>query len=194
MINKSAKDFCPVLCYLLLCCFLLTLQNLSAAGETEQSKAKKEESQAKREERVLADQKQQDQILRDEVLGFVRKNFDRQAGEGWLFLARHYRELKEPDRSLLYLRTLLRSDNISPSLTWEALLLNAEIHDDRKDHALALKDLEKLLAMLPARSYLVRAKLARAKILGRNLTAIKDVYAALSAISSHFRKNLMSKP
>ncbi|MDD3147269.1 MAG: tetratricopeptide repeat protein, partial [Candidatus Riflebacteria bacterium] len=121
---------------------------------------------------------EQDRLLRREVMGFVKGNSDRQAGEGWLYLAHHYRELKEPDRSLMYLRTLRRSEHINPRLLWEALLLNADILKERKDYAAAIKDIDALIAAAPARSYLVRAKIARAELLGRNLTAVKDVWAA----------------
>ena len=121
---------------------------------------------------------EQDELLRAEVMGFVKENADRQAGEGWLYLAHHYRELKEPERSLMYLRTLRRAEHINPRLVWEAILLNAEILKEQKEFAAALKDLDQLIAMVPARIYLVRAKIARAELLGRSLTDIKELWAA----------------
>lgn len=171
MINKFSKCFCRVICFFVVICLLAAPQSLSAAKKNANNKKDKVEKE-------LADQKLQDQILRHEIIGYARQNFNREAGEGWLFLAQHYRELKEPDRSFMYLRTLLRSDHINPRLVWEAMLLNADLLKDRLDFKAALKDLEKLIAMSPARSYLIRAKLARAEILGRNLTAIKGIYAA----------------
>ncbi len=121
---------------------------------------------------------EQDKLLRREIMGFVKGNADRQAGEGWLYLAHHYRELKEPERSLMYLRTLRRAEHINPRLVWEAMLLNADILIERKEYAAALKDLNQLIAMLPARNYLVRAKIARAELLGRNLASIKELWSA----------------
>lgn len=171
MKKNSLTDFSPGLYFLLLMFMLSAQPGAFAAAKTQLSKAEKQA-------RIVAEQKQQDQILHREVLGFVKKNFDRQPGEGWLYLAQHFRELRDFDRARMYLRTLLRSDHINPRLTWEALLLNADINVEKKEFAAALKDLGKLLAMSPARSYFVRAKLARAKILGRNLTAMKDIYAA----------------
>lgn len=121
---------------------------------------------------------EQDKLLRREIMSFVKGNADRQAGEGWLYLAHHYRELKETDRSLMYLRTLRRSEHINPRLLWEAILLNADILVERKDYDSALKDLDRLIAMAPARNYLVRAKIARAELLGRNLTNVKELWKA----------------
>jgi len=156
--------------------FVLALACLSqsiATGSEEKKLSAKEKKL-----RAAEDQKKQDEILRREVMGFVKSSHNRQAGEGWLFLAHHYRELRQSDRSLMYLRTLLRSDNIDPRIVWEALLLNSEILLEKKDVVGALKDLERLIKMMPARDYLVRAKVARAKILGRNLTNVKELLAA----------------
>ncbi|HPT45735.1 MAG TPA: tetratricopeptide repeat protein [Candidatus Rifleibacterium sp.] len=127
---------------------------------------------------TAAELKEQDEILRRAVMDFVKDNQNRQAGEGWLYLAHHYRELKKPERSLAYLKTLRRSEHLNPRLLWEALLLNADILKDQKDFAGALKNLDELIAAEPARSYLVRAKIARAELFGRNLTGIKDIWAA----------------
>ncbi|NCB38275.1 MAG: tetratricopeptide repeat protein [Erysipelotrichia bacterium] len=129
---------------------------------------------------ILNEQEQQlqDQVLRDEILKYVKTASERDAGEGWIFLARHYRELRELDRSLLYLRTLLRSEHINPRITWEAMLLKAEILEERKEYSVALKELEKLIDLVPARNYFVRAKIARAKILGRYLTGTDELFAA----------------
>jgi tetratricopeptide (TPR) repeat protein len=159
-------------------CFVLALVFAGSCELSAQTKSGKAGRSTEKNELKAAEQKQQDQILRDEVMGFVKTGFARDAGEGWLFLARHYRELREPERSMTYLRTLLRSDNISPALTWEALLLSADIFNDRKEYAAALKELDRLIAMSPARHFMVRAKLARAKILGRSLTGINDLFAA----------------
>lgn len=120
----------------------------------------------------------QDQLLRKEIMGFVKSSSDRDAGEGWLYLARHYKEFKDLDRSQMYLRTLLRSEHINPRLTWEAMLLDSEILRERKEFARALKGLDKLIAMAPARNYLIRAKIARAELLGRSLTGMKELFAA----------------
>lgn len=128
--------------------------------------------------KAVAEQKEQDQLLRREIMDFVKENQGREPGEGWLYLAAHYRELRQPERSLLYLRTLLRSDHISPRLTWEAMLLNADILKDQKEYASATRDLDRLIDMMPARSYLVRAKIDRARIIGRNLTNIEEIYKA----------------
>ncbi len=133
---------------------------------------------------------EQDKVLRREVMKYVAANDIRQAGEGWLYLAHHYRELKQPQRSMAFLRTLRRSEHLNPRLLWEALLLNADILKEQKDYAAALKDLNELVALMPARSYLVRAKIARAQLLGRNLTSVKDIWAAFQ----RYYKGFPEKP
>jgi hypothetical protein len=54
-------------------------------------------------EELRLEKLQQDEILRKEIMSFVKAHPEREKGEGWLYLARQYRELKEPDRSLMYL-------------------------------------------------------------------------------------------
>ncbi len=140
--------------------------------------SKPAESKATKAIKAEAEQKEQDQILRREVMAYVKENKGRDPGEGWLYLAAHYRELRQPDRSLLYLRTLLRSEHINPRIVWEAMLLNADILNEQKEYASATRELNRLIDMMPARSYLVRAKIARAKIIGRNLTNPEELYKA----------------
>jgi tetratricopeptide (TPR) repeat protein len=120
----------------------------------------------------------QNELMRKEILSYVKKHQDREKGEGWLYLARQFRELKDTDRSLMYLRTLLRSDHINPEITWEAQLLYADILKERKEFASALKELDRMISWQLSREYLVRAKLARAKLLGRNLTSVEELQKA----------------
>ncbi|MGM0599519.1 MAG: tetratricopeptide repeat protein [Candidatus Rifleibacteriota bacterium] len=120
----------------------------------------------------------QNELMRREILSYVRKHENREKGEGWLYLARQFRELKDTDRSLMYLRTLLRSDHINPEITWEAQLLYADIFKEREEFAVALKELDRMLSWKLSREYLVRAKVARAKLLGRNLTSIEELQKA----------------
>lgn len=156
--------------------FILTIsfQLQAFAAKNEGKKLKKQKSS----EELKKEKYQQDEILRKEVLSFVRSNVEREKGEGWLYLARQYRELKETDRSLLYLRTLLRSDHIKSEITWEAQLLKAEILSERKEFAATLKELNRLISWNPDREYMVRAKIARAELLGRKLTSVKELHKA----------------
>jgi tetratricopeptide (TPR) repeat protein len=130
-------------------------------------------------EELRLEKLQQDEILRKEIMSFVKAHPEREKGEGWLYLARQYRELKEPDRSLMYLRTLLRSDHIEPEITWEAQLLFADIlKEDKKNYAASLKELDRLIGWNPDREFMVRAKVARARLLGRNLTSVEELQKA----------------
>jgi len=161
----------------MLCAILLLLVLPVARSDSEPTKTSAKSSAEKALE-VAADQKEQDEVLRREVMGFVKNNQGRDAGEGWLFLANHYRELRQVDRSLMYLHTLLRSEHISPRIVWEAMLLNADILKERKEYDKAIRELNRLISMSPARHYLVRAKIARAEIFGRNLTNVEELYKA----------------
>ena len=163
--------YCRVICVVGL--LLAWVCQASAAVDS-----KPVESKAEKAIKTEAEQNEQDQILRREVMGFVKKNQGRDPGEGWLYLAAHYRELRQPERSQLYLKTLLRSEHINPRLIWEAMLLNADILNEQKEYASATRELNRLIEMMPARSYLVRAKIARAKIIGRNLTSTEELYKA----------------
>ena len=148
-------------------------KSLSAAG------GKKKIVPEKTAEELRLEKLEQDEILRREILSFVKSHPERESGEGWLFLANHYRELKQPDRSLMYLRTLLRSDHIKPEILWEAQLLYADIiREDKKDFALALKELDRLISWSLDRDFMVRAKIARAKLMGRNLTTVEELQKA----------------
>ena len=130
--------------------------------------------------------KQQDISIRREVMKFVKKNGERQPGEGWIFLARHYFELKQHDRALAYLNTLIRSEEINPRMVWEAKLLRDEIYKDLKQYDIALKNIDELIKAKPARIYLVRAKIARAELLSRDLTNVKDLLDAFQRYYWHY--------
>ncbi|PKL46799.1 MAG: hypothetical protein CVV42_15260 [Candidatus Riflebacteria bacterium HGW-Riflebacteria-2] len=162
--------------YRILFVIVLVLTWLNQASAVAERKAV--ESKAEKAIKAEAEQKEQDQLLRREIMGFVKENQGREPGEGWLYLAAHYRELRQPARSLLYLRTLLRSEHINPRIVWEAMLLNADILNEQKEYASATRELNRLIDMMPARDYLVRAKIARAKIIGRNLTNSEELYKA----------------
>ncbi len=126
-----------------------------------------------------AELKEQDKLLKQQVLEFVKDNQDRQSGEGWIFIARNYFELKQYDRALKELDTLIRSEEINPRMIWEAKLLADEIYKETKQYDIALKNLDKLINQdKPARIYLVRAKIARAELLSRNLTGMKELLEA----------------
>lgn len=156
---------------------------LVLAPHSEGLLAKKNDSRQikkKSPEELRREKLQQDEILRREILGFVKAHPDREKGEGWLYLANQYRELKQPDRALMYLRTLLRSDHINSEITWQAQLLFADIlKEDKKDFAGALKELDRLISWKPDRDFLVSAKIARARLLGRNLTSVVELQKAL---------------
>ena len=123
--------------------------------------------------------KEQDVLTKQKVMEFVVENQDRQAGEGWLFNARYYFELKQYDRALKEIDTLIRSEEINPRMIWEAKLLIDEIYKEQKRYDEALKNLDKLINKdKPARIYLVRAKIARAELLSRDLTGMKELLDA----------------
>ncbi|MDD3001604.1 MAG: tetratricopeptide repeat protein [Candidatus Riflebacteria bacterium] len=115
-------------------------------------------------------------IVRDAIMGFVSENSQREAGEGLLYLASHYKELKEYPRARDYLKRILRAEVVNPVIKWEAMLLDAEICREIKDYESSLKILDKLINENPARAYWVRAKVARAELWSRNLTDIEDIY------------------
>jgi tetratricopeptide (TPR) repeat protein len=117
-------------------------------------------------------------ILREAVMEFVWNNQDREAGEGLLYLAHHYKELEQYERAREYLRNIITAEPVNFSVKWEAMLLDAEICKVTKDYESSLKIIEKLINQDPARVYLIRAKIAKAELWGRNLTSIEDVYDA----------------
>ncbi|MBF0502654.1 MAG: tetratricopeptide repeat protein [Candidatus Riflebacteria bacterium] len=121
---------------------------------------------------------EQDILLKAEVLEFMRKHSDRKMGEGYLFLAQHYKALEQPDRALALLQTLVRSEPAGADEKAEAQLLMAEILEDQKEYDRSLKELDRLIEWSPERSYLVKAKIQRAKLMGRGLTKITDLFKA----------------
>lgn len=121
---------------------------------------------------------EQDAILKAEVLDFLKKQPERKIGEGYLFLARHYKALELPDRALPFLQTLVRSEPAGAEEKAEAQLLMAEILEDKKEYDRSLKELDRLISWDPERSYLVKAKVQRAKLQGRGLTKITDLFKA----------------
>ena len=131
--------------------------------------------------------KKQDVLTKQKVMGFVIENQDRQAGEGWLFNARYYFELKQYDRAIKEIDTLIRSEEINPRMIWEAKLLLDEIYKEQKKYDEALKNLDKLIKKdNPARIYLVKAKIARAELLSRDLTGIKELLDAFKRYYWYF--------
>ncbi len=171
---------------ILLIFFFLLVSNFAISAEDKEAEKKKRKSRAKDLLREAKRKKEQNQILKKEILDFVREKPDRDAGEGWLYLARHYKELREPKRSLIYLRTLFRADHIKPSVVWEAKLLHAEILEEDKDFKGALKELDRLISWNPDREVLVRAKIQRAELLGRDLTSLKTLFAAFERYYKSF--------
>ena len=73
-------------------------------------------------------------IIRSAIMGFVSENSQREAGEGLLYLASHYKELKQYPRARDYLKRILRAEVINPAIKWEAMLLDAEICKEIKDY------------------------------------------------------------
>ncbi|MBR4330528.1 MAG: tetratricopeptide repeat protein, partial [Candidatus Riflebacteria bacterium] len=131
--------------------------------------------------------KEQDVLTKQKVMGFVVENQDRQAGEGWLFNARYYFELKQYDRAIKEIDTLIRSEEINPRMVWEAKLLLDEIYKEQKRYDEALKNLDKMIKKdNPARIYLVRAKIARAELLSRDLTGMKELLDAFKRYYWYF--------
>ena len=134
--------------------------------------------------------KEQNNLLKQQVIDFVKENQDRQTGEGWLFIARNYFELKQYDRAKKQIDTLIRSEEISPRMVWEAKLLLDEIYKATKEYDLALKNINKLINKdKPARTYFVRAKIARAELLSRNLTGMKELLDAFKRYYWIFPEN-----
>lgn len=164
--------------------FLVT--SLSAAVAADSDREKAVEKLREKVKKTEEEQKLQNQILRREVIDFVRDNADRETGAGWLYLARHYLELDQPERSLMYLRTLLRSDHIQSDLISEARLLRAEILFDLEEYDQALRELDRLIESEPEREFLVRAKIERASILGRKLTGVEELVEAFKGYYWHF--------
>ncbi|NLI75752.1 MAG: tetratricopeptide repeat protein [Candidatus Riflebacteria bacterium] len=121
---------------------------------------------------------EQNQVLREEVLRYVRENADRKPGEGWLFLSRHYHDLGQPDQAMEFLRRVVRADTVAPRVKGEAQLLLAEILTAQKQEDLALKELDRLLSWNPDRDQVVRARIERARLLGRGLTRFPDLIKA----------------
>lgn len=130
---------------------------------------------------------EQDQLLRQEVLRFVREQADRQPGEGWLYLARQFDELGQTEPALEYLRKVVRAETVGPRVKAEAQLLLADILarqkpasplETPKPEDRAVRELERLLSWNPDRDLFVRAKIARARLLGRGLTRFDDLVKA----------------
>ncbi|MEW6709266.1 MAG: hypothetical protein AB1403_05520, partial [Candidatus Riflebacteria bacterium] len=171
MKKSQGRHFAALLVLMAMCWILPTCLT---AAKTEAGRIKK-----KTPEELKKQELEQNEVMRREVMTFVKENPDRDTGEGWLYLGRHYQELKQPDQAMVYLRTLLRSDHIKPEVKWEAQLLFAEILEkDKKDYGRALKELDRMISWKPDREFLVRAKIARAKLLGRNLTSIVELQKA----------------
>ncbi len=160
----------------------------SSQEESLQKKVEKEEPVKKFSKTMTEiELKEQDALIKQKVMGFVVENQDRQPGEGWLFIARYYFELKQHDRALKELDTLIRSDEINPRMVWEAKLLRDEIYKDQKRYDEALKNIDRLINKdKPARIYLVRAKIARAELLSRDLTGIKELLDAFKKYYWYF--------
>ncbi len=130
---------------------------------------------------------EQDQLLRQEVLRFVRERADRQPGEGWLYLARHYDDLGQPEPALEFLRKVVRAETVGPRIKAEAQLLLADILAKQKPASpletpkpedRAVRELDRLLSWNPDRDLFVRAKIERARLLGRGLTRFDDLVKA----------------
>ncbi len=75
---------------------------------------------------------EQEKIIKEEVLKFLRENPDRNPGEGWLFLARHYNELGQPDKSINLIKSIVRAVPVEPGLKFEAQLLLVDILKEKK--------------------------------------------------------------
>ncbi len=122
--------------------------------------------------------REQDEAIKRNVLTFLREHPSRKPGEGWLFLSRQYKELSRPEPALELIRTLVRSDPVPVDIKCEAQLLLSEILVDQKEFDKAQRELERMLEWNPPREYLVKGKIARARIVGRGLTRIDDLYKA----------------
>lgn len=130
--------------------------------------------------------REQDEAIKRDVLRFLREHPSRRPGEGWLFLSRQYKELAQPEPALELIRTLVRSVPVPIDLKCEAQLLLSEILVDQKEFEKAQRELERMLGWNPPREYLVRGKIARARLVGRSLTRIEDLYKAFRRYYSAF--------
>ena len=160
-----------------------------SAEKNAHEKTSSEEETPKKFSKTMTEKelKKQDVLTKQKVMGFVIENQDRQAGEGWLFNARYYFELKQYDRAIKEIDTLIRSEEINPRMIWEAKLLLDEIYKEQKKYDEALKNLDKLIKKdNPARIYLVKAKIARAELLSRDLTGIKELLDAFKRYYWYF--------
>ena len=184
---KANSRFLPVL-LLAFSFFISQMALYGAASENDKEKNKSKKKYKTTQERLeeLRKKKEQNKVLKDEIIGYMRENIDRSPGEGWLYLARHFFELRKPKRSLIYLRTLFRSDHVKSEIKWEGKLLQAEIFEKDKAYKEALKELDRLISWEPERSILVRAKIQRAKLLGRNLTGIENLFDAFKRYYWYF--------
>ncbi|MBF0542841.1 MAG: tetratricopeptide repeat protein [Candidatus Riflebacteria bacterium] len=126
----------------------------------------------------IAKEGEQEVLLKNEVLTFLSENNCRKAGEGYLFLAKHYIELENSDKALEVLKTLVRAENIEPQYKWDGELLAAEIYEKDKNYEKAIKELDRLISWNPDRKWFVKAKVARAKVLGRGMSKIDDLFKA----------------
>ena len=145
----------------------------------EKAKKNKTEDLSEEELKILEEAREDKMILRKNILGFMKDNIDREAGEGWLYLANHYKELNQLERAREYVDKILRTNNVNVAIKWEASLLDSEILFKMEKYDLALKVLKKLIDSNPARVYLIKAKIAVADIWSRNLTDIQDLYKCL---------------
>jgi len=123
-------------------------------------------------------QSQQDELVKNEILKYLKDHPERRSGEGLLYLSRHFKEMKEPDKALEYIQDIVRSDPVPLNLKCDALLLMVEILTDDKEYERALKELDRILSWNPLREYIVKTKIERAKLLGRGLTKFDDLFKA----------------
>jgi tetratricopeptide (TPR) repeat protein len=128
----------------------------------------------------------QQQVLRKEVLNYLRQNPGRKAGEGYLYLARFYHELDQTDRALEALQEVVRADPIDIALKYRAQLFMAKIFEDKKDYDAAIKELNRLLSWNPSRDVFIKTKIALATIWGRGMTRIEDLFKAYQRYFSKF--------
>ncbi|HNV68744.1 MAG TPA: tetratricopeptide repeat protein, partial [Candidatus Ozemobacteraceae bacterium] len=120
----------------------------------------------------------QDKLIKNEVITFLRRNSERKPGEGWLFLARQYRELGQLERAADVLRQILRAAPVSEEQKWDAQLLLGQILVERKEYDAALKEFDRLISWMPVRRWRVEAKVERAKLLSRTVTGLPDLFKA----------------
>ncbi len=180
---------------LLILLYLVTILFSPALGLAEPKASKKESKKAQKTTSSKTDSKKEKEekpssgltdqeqltdaiILRDAIMGYVWDNQEREPGEGLLYLAKHYKELGQHERARDYIKNILTADPVNLTIKWEATLLDAEICKEIKDYEASLKIIQKLIDQNPARVFLIRAKIAKAELWGRNLTNIKDIYDA----------------